>query len=535
MQEMSTFASTIYKQKYEMNGEGWTGTAKRVADNVMLPYFPENSDVLRRYIEDRKFLPGGRYLYAAGKEFNQTNNCLLLKVEDSREAWGDLMRRATVGLMTGAGIGVVYSALRPEGSPISKTGGESTGPLALMKMINESGRYIMQGGSRRSAIWAGLHWWHQDIIKFVEMKNWSDDIKAMKDKDFNARAEMDMTNISVILDDDFFIAFDNIDHKMHAHAVNIYWKTIEQMLTTGEPGFSIDVGENAGENLRNACTEVTSSDDNDICNLGSINLARVESKEEFADIVKVATQFLLAGTLYSKVPYEEVDTTRTKNRRLGLGFMGVYEWLLVRGKKYGPDAELGSWLDEYVKSDIYAADAAAKLGISAPIKTRAVAPNGTIGIIGETTTSIEPLLAAAYKRRYLKGQTWHFQYVIDSAAKRLLDKGVDPALLEDAYDLAADPERRIAFQAWVQQYVDHGISSTLNLPGKTDQNFTTKEFGKILYKYLPHLRGVTVYPDGSRGGQPITKVAIQEALDWEGREYEEVGNSQSCVMGACGV
>jgi ribonucleoside-diphosphate reductase alpha chain len=347
---------------------------------------------------------------------------------------------------------------------------------------------------------------------------------------------MDMTNISVILDDGFFEALDNPNNPMHDHAQKVYWQTVEQMLVTGEPGFSIDVGENAGENLRNACTEITSADDNDICNLGSINLSRVETKEEFGRLSYVGTMFLLCGTLYSKVPYEKVEDTRTKNRRLGLGLMGIYEWLLVRGYRYGPNDELGEWLETWVEqSDLAARIGSRMLNITEPKKKRALAPNGTIGIIGETTTSLEPLLAAAIKRRYLKGQTWHFQYVIDAAAKRLLDKGVSPELLEDAYDLAKDPERRIAFQAWFQQYVDHGISSTLNLPSREQQNFTIEEFGNTLLRYLPKLRGITVYPDGSRGGQPITKVDLQEALDWEGREYEETGNSQSCVNGACGV
>jgi len=535
-QPMSTFADTIYRQKYAQDGENWEDTARRVVTNVMGPYFPELVEEAIGYIAERKFLPGGRYLYAAGKQFNQTNNCLLLKVGDSREEWGDLMNRITVGLMTGAGVGVVYSDLREEGALIIKTGGTSTGPLALMKMVNEAGRYIMQGGSRRSAIWAGLHWWHKDVFKFIHAKDWSDDVKALKEKDYNFPATLDMTNISVILDDGFFEAFDNEDNPMYDHAQKVYWEVVSQMLTTGEPGFSIDVGENSGENLRNACTEITSADDNDICNLGSINMAQVDDIKEFERISYVATLFLLSGTLYSKVPYEAVADTRTKNRRLGLGLMGIYEWLVTRGKSYGPDYELAQWLDGWKNQSDYAAKVgSARLGISEPVKKRALAPNGTIGIIAETTTSLEPLLAVAYKRRYLKGQDWHFQYVVDSAAKRLLDKDVPTELLEDAYDLARKPERRIAFQAWVQQWVDHGISSTLNLPSPDKQEFTHEEFGNILYKYLPKLRGVTVYPDGARGGQPLTKVPLQEALDWEGREYEEVGNSQACVNGACGV
>lgn len=533
--QMSSFAETIYRQKYEQNNEGWEGTAKRVVDNVMRPYFPELADEMELAIIQRKFMPGGRYLYASGKRFHQTQNCLLLTVEDSREGWADLMYRITSGLMTGAGIGVVYSKLRENGAAVKGMGGESTGPLALMEMVNESARHIMQGGSRRSALWAGLHWNHPDVFEFIKMKDWSEDIKAMKEKDFNAVAPMDGTNISVILDDDFFAAYDDSSHNMHDWALNVYWSVVEKMLVTGEPGFSVDVGVNAGEHLRNACTEITSSDDNDICNLGSINLANVTSKEEFARLVELGSYFLLAGTEYSLVPYQGVKDTRVRNRRLGLGVMGIYEWLVSRGYSYDPNDELGEWLDEYTKSGEYANVAADRLNVSRPIKTRAIAPTGTIGILAETTTGMEPLFAVAFRRRYLKGSKWHFKYVVDATAKRLLDKGVDASLLEDAYDLAENPARRLAFQAWLQTYVDHGISSTLNLPSREEQNFTTEEFGETLMTYLPLLRGVTVYPDGARGGQPITKVALDEALGYEKYEYEEYGNESSCKSGVCGI
>jgi ribonucleoside-diphosphate reductase alpha chain len=404
-----------------------------------------------------------------------------------------------------------------------------------MQSINEIGRHIMQGGSRRSAIWAGLHWWHPDVFKFIHLKDWSEDIMAMKAKDYNTAAPMDTTNISVILDDDFFAAYEDPQHPMHEHAELVYWEVIEQMLKTGEPGFSVDVGENAGESLRNACTEITSSDDNDICNLGSINMAQVDNITEFARIVEVGTAFLLCGTLYSLVPYKEVDDTRTKNRRLGLGLMGIYEWLVTRGKPYGPDDELASWLDYYAESTLIAAEYADRLGISRPIKTRGIAPNGTISIVAETTSSIEPLFAVAMKRRYLKGKDWHFQYVIDATAQRLIDKGIDPAKLETAYDLAKTPERRVAFQAWLQEWVDHGISSTLNLPAYGSHEFTNEEFGTMLFKYLPKLRGVTVYPDGARGGQPLNVVPYDEAKDWVGYEYSEFGSEQACVSGSCGI
>ena len=125
------------------------------------------------------------------------------------------------------------------------------------------------------------------------------------------------------------MAYNDEKHSLHSQAHMVYWSTLERMLKTSEPGFSIDVGKNSKEILRNACCELSSADDSDVCNLGSINLARVESLEEMTGILECAAAFLLAGTVYSDVPYAKVDQVRTKNRRLGLGLMGIHEWLLT--------------------------------------------------------------------------------------------------------------------------------------------------------------------------------------------------------------
>lgn len=797
-----------------------------------------------------------------------TGNCLLLKAEDSREGWADAAQKATMALMTGAGIGIVYSSLRPEGAAIRKTGGTATGPIALMQMINELGRGIMQGGSRRSAIWAGLHWNHADIHKFIRIKDWTHDVRKLKEKDFTFPATMDGTNVSVILDDEFFLAFHDEEHEHHALALSVYWATVRQMLKTGEPGFSVDTGVNAGEHLRNApvckdthvltrkgyqtvnnligvpsevwtgkqwakdvvfketssssdillveltggrsircdsshpfmverysghgdsrklvstdrvgakdlssgdiisvslpeiapdkkidtdsyvlgyvygdgsfsnqgkaaeitfctdeskeciplienstrlssinpkdsrgfvrayfktdkqywgdrskdvfpedlfksspeesvsfiaglfdangnwepgqkrirlsnknksflrgvsrlleqigilssvskngfstygksqtyqlviassyafrfekmiptnrvkpdtssykpyresdvrvvsvtadgtepvyccdvgvdehtfmaegviisnCCEISSSDDSDICNLGSINMAKINSLEEMKEAVEVGTAFLLAGTVYSDVPYPKVDQTRTKNRRLGLGLMGLHEWLLKRGKKYGEDKDLEQYLEIYKESTSFSKKYAKKWDLSVPVKTRAIAPTGTIGIVAETTTGIEPIFCVAYKRRYLKGTIPHYQYVVDPCANRLIQEGVDPEHIEDAYTLAEDIERRVAFQAWLQGYVDHAISSTLNLPswGSTmNSDDSVQLLGNMFIKYLPRLRGVTCYPDGARGGQPLTPVKYSTAMNHVGEIFiEQADVCDITKAGSCG-
>lgn len=543
---LSSYANTILVQKYAWAEKGettWEQVAYRVTKNVMKAAGYKMSDSVAkdilRLISQRKFMPGGRYLYASGRPYHQVQNCLLLRAEDSREGWADLLQKSSMALMTGAGIGVDYSQVRARGAKIRKTGGHATGPLALMEMLNECGRGIMQGGSRRSAIWAGLNWAHKDSIEFINKKNWSPDVKRLKEKDFNFPAPLDGTNISIQLDDDFFAAYNDDKHPQHSHASAVYWAVVRQMLETAEPGFSVDCGNNSGETLRNACTEVTSRDDSDICNLGSINMARINSIEEMKEVVELGTLFLIAGTLYSDVPYAKVDSVRTKNRRLGLGLMGLHEWLLVRGKKYGPDAELAKYLDEYALSTRVAKAHADRLEISAPVKTRAVAPTGTIGILAETTTGCEPIFCAAYKRRYLKHQTWNYQYVLDPTAKRLVEAGVSPESIEDAYTIAENVERRVEFQAWLQGYVDHAISSTINLPAwgsELNNSEKVQGFGDMLIKYLPSLRGITCYPDGARGGQPLTPVSYKLASSKVGEIFVE--QADVCDLskgGSCGA
>lgn len=531
MQDFSPFAATILAQKYshvkpDGTKETWEEVAHRVVKNVFKAVHAPKTlvDSCYELIRDRKFIPGGRYLFASGLPFHQVQNCLLLRADDSREGWSDLVSKSCMAMMSDAGIGVDYSDVRPEGRVIRKKGGTSSGPLPLMEMVNQVGRGSSRGGNGRGAIWAGLNWTHADIHKFITFKNWSPVVREEKAKDFNFPATMDVTNISTQLDDRFFKSINDEKASDHSLAHGVYFTAIRQMLKTGEPGFSVDTGKNAKETLRNACTEVTSADDSDICNLGSINLAKVTSLEELKTIVEIAAAFLLAGTVYSDVPYAKVDQIRSKNRRLGLGLMGIHEWLLVRGKKYGEDAELGTWLAEYAKSGIYANKWAEEWELSNPVKTRALAPNGSIGILGETTTSLEPIPYVAYKRRYRKGDTWSFQYVVDPTAQRLIENGVDPDNIEDAYTLADDVERRVSFQAWVQKFVDHSISSTINLPAwgsEANNDSKVQDFGKMVLKYLPNLRGLTVYPDGARNGQPISAVSYKTAMKHIGEVFYE--------------
>ena len=547
----SKFAEDIFNQKYRHEGaETWNELCVTLVEDVVQDKMSKDEKGrLIKYMQELKVIAGGRYLYYAGRASKFFNNCFLLRAEeDTREDWADLSWKSESCLMTGGGIGVDYSRYRGKGRKLSRTGGLSSGPIPKMQMINEIGRHVMQGGSRRSAIYASLNWQHTDVNDFLAAKDWKHmmlgttgySVWDLKQQDFNYPATLDMTNISVNYDTAWLE-----NYKATGDYGSVFLENVKQALTTAEPGFSFNFYEKENETLRNACTEVTSEDDSDVCNLASPNLGRIENIEEFSDIIELTTKFLLCGTMRADLPYEKVYKVREQNRRLGIGLMGVHEWLIKRGFRYEVTPELHEWLTVYRdKSEEIATSFSNELGVSRPKGVRAIAPTGTIGILAGTTTGIEPLFAVAYRRRYLKGKKWHFQYVVDSAAQEMIEYyGADPENIESALDLAKDYERRLKLQADVQDYVDQSISSTINLPvwGSTHNNEDkVLPFAKKLAKYAHRLRGFTCYPDGARGGQPLTSIDYHSAKARLGEEFEEsIQTMDICEFsgksGGCGI
>lgn len=559
----SSLSETIFNNKYRHEGcETWDELCSTLVedvcnhDNGQRLMSKNDQALLVKFMQDGKLIAGGRYLYYAGRKVKFFNNCYLLKAEeDTREDWANLSWKSESCLITGGGIGVDYSVYRPEGSTISRTGGTASGPIPKMQMVNEIGRRVMQGGARRSAIYASLRHSHADIRQFLQAKDWHKTtipgaftetgapftVADAKSKSFDYPAVLDMTNISVNYDTEWLLNY----FKTGDYG-SVFLENVEQALRTGEPGFSFNFFDKENETLRNACTEVTSADDSDVCNLGSVNLSRIESITELAAVVELGTKFLLLGTLRAELPYAKIYETREKNRRLGLGLMGIHEWLIRRGHKYEVVPELHQWLSVWKGvSDHVSRTEAARLSISTPVANRAIAPTGTIGMLAGTTTGIEPVYAVAYKRRYLvEGKRWKYQYAVDSIAKDMIETyGVPPEKVESAVDLAVDFERRIKFQADVQDYTDMSISSTINLPswGSKDNNpDLVKPFAATLARYAHRLRGFTSYPDGARGGQPLTSVAYTEAVARLGTEFDEhVESNDICDIsgkgGSCGI
>ena len=904
---------SLFKGKYALTSEeAWLQRAQTIVDDVCgtrkgtthpLMSKEERRDLVE-LIHKFVFLPGGRYIYYAGRGVSFFNNCFLFAAEDdSREEWGRILHSASDALMSGGGIGIDYTVLREKGALLGRTGGVASGPLPLAISVNEHGRNVKQGGSRRSAIYGSLNWKHPDAGEWLLAKDWQNitipgtnvTYAEAKKNNFDAQAPLDFTNISLNYDNEFikevmiaggvgdpknpdvylpihdFQAWSDLVDRVELPETFV--KNTEMALRNGEPGFSFNFWHREKETLRNACvsgdtlvltdrgqlpiselvgkpvniwngfswapvkpyetgvqelvrieltdgshldctwnhkwvlkdrkaqvetsdlkigdplkkfdmpvvmtssdlefdefysnqtaesaysqgfyagdgntglshswlystkyccedrligsvvmdgdgtrdrkvwhhgpmidksfvpingtlsyrlnwlsglldsdgtvtfdkngsgfqiasinhqflldtrsmlatlgvkakvvgglskgyrsmpdgrggvkdylcqesrrlligntdayklmelgldlsrlnhdgkppqrdarrfirvkaitpldqeemtycftepmtsqgtfnsvvtgqcTEVVSEDDSDMCNIGSVNMAACADYATFSRAVELGSKFLICGTIRGALPDEKTRKVREKNRRIGLGLMGIHEWLLQRGQRYEVTEELHRWLAEYRDgSESAANEHCDRFYLSRPVAYRAVAPTGTIGTIAGTTTGIEPIYAVAYKRRYIEGsretgaEKRMFQYYVDSAAKDMIDRyGVDPDSVESAIDLAKDPVRRIKFQADIQKYVDMGISSTLNLPewgSEYNNEDRIDEMARAIAKYGPFLRGLTSYPDGSRGGQPLVSVPYDEAMSGGvGVAYEE-NSDNACKSGVCGI
>ena len=316
------FGATIFRQKYAHQGaETWEELAGALVENVVQHRLPKDTkEALTQLIIDQKFLPGGRYLANANRPADARffNNCFLLKAEeDTREDWADLSKRVELCLTSGGGIGVDYSVYREKGAPLGRTGGVASGPVSKMIMINDIGRAIRQGGDRRSAIYGSLSAEHPDAETLLYVKDWDKieiagtgkSLADVKELDFNFPAPLDGTNISLNYGDKW------LDHYNRTGDVgSIFKQNVRQAMKSSEPGFSFNFGAKSLETLRNACCEITSCDDSDVCNLGSLNMSRFDDIEDFRELLIVGVAiFVVAVCVFAASVFMECVVSRCAN------------------------------------------------------------------------------------------------------------------------------------------------------------------------------------------------------------------------------
>ena len=509
--------------------------------------------------------------------FGDRDNAYL--IPDMREgwarAWGKLFDSATTVLFSPyhydyPSVNLDVSDIRQSGAEIKTFGGTASGPVPLVKslvaihevLLKADGRHltsveamtcdhhiaaaVVAGGARRSARMSIVHWKDPQIFEFIHCKedhqlHWT-------------------TNISVEVDQEFMVSLNVGD----LHATAVLNAAATGMILNGEPGFYnvtlAQTGERGDVRCTNPCGEIP-LEEGESCNIGSVDLDAFGTDTVGAlHAFKLMARFLIRSTLIK--PYQPLTAeVEERNRRIGVGFLGLQGWAAAHGVRY---EDIPSCPALYLKLHLFREAIRAEadrycdeLGISRCIKVTAIAPNGTISQLRGTQPGIHSVIARWFWRRvrYTNGDAR-----IDEAIARGLF--VEPCVYADNTTVVRYPvqdsilsnhpadliqqtdevslDSQLAVLAFVTETFCAGndgnaVSFTANLDPALYT--TADDLAPVLARWLPRVKGLTVFPSQSRPQspyEPISEGDYYSALI-EGEAFVGSSNDGECASGACPV
>jgi ribonucleoside-diphosphate reductase alpha chain len=579
--KLEGFSEEIFKKRYAIcPDETWEQACERVSMHVAMAeeggaIKSSANDFYDELVENR-FMPGGRIWYGSGRAKGQLLNCFAIPTSDSREGWGKTVSDVIVISGTGGGVGINFSPIRPRGTPVHGTGGSATGAVSLMQIIDAAGDVLKAGGGRRTALLFGLAHDHGDIVEFLDKKL---DLKQLTNANVSIAfvdEEPEQFFAKVKADEQHGLKFAGRTVKT-VPAREIWDRAIENMLKGGEPGFLNIAFMNRMSNIAyykpiictNPCGEVGLIE-YDACCLGSLVLPRFISDKgnvnfkQLEQTIKVAVRFLDDVLTVNSYPLPKIGETVKGIRRLGLGVMGLHDMVLLKGLRYD-SAEGLEFVDSvmrFIKNRAYEASIElakekgpfakfepekflkggfAKAMLKPTIRTAiekhgirncallTIPPTGTTSIVCRTSSGIEPIFAPAYERRWFDGDTRKTEVVVHPLFQQFIEEGRDVSHFVGAHDISL--KAHFEMQRCCQRHVDNAVSKTINIPQGTSKDVLSD----LLIEYLPELKGVTVYPDGSRENQPLTPLSIEQAMSAAGDRMVGAAPGSGCRGGTCDV
>lgn len=524
---MNDFGNAILKKYCAVKANGERETSKDVFCRVARSISSVDGKYESEYesmMSDLLFLPNSPTLANAGRSNRlQLSACYVLPVEDDMDAIYDCLKWQALIHKSGGGTGFNFSKLRPEGSLVSSSGGQASGPVSFMRLFNASTQTINQGGFRRGANMACMNADHPDIRKFIHAKE-------------NPGHGLDCFNLSVLFDEK------SIRGDLIKECAEVAWKS-------GEPGvlFKDTINRNnrtpwLGElEATNPCGE-TPLYPFEACNLGSVNLVKfVREDGSFNDTlfertVRLAVRFLDNVISVNNYPLDRIAEAVRRTRKIGLGVFGFADLLFKLRVPYNSEEAVKIADSIAFKLNAIADDESRKLGVEKGFyengdrrnaTVTCIAPTGTLSLIASASSGIEPVFALSQDR------------IVNGERKTMLNNfylnSVDHLSLPELKRIfvTADkvqPEYHLRIQSAFQRHTDLAVSKTVNLA----HTASVKDIHDVYMKaYELGCKGVTVFRDGCLSEQVLYKNPTCPVCGLPLVKSEGCTKCSACDFGLC--
>jgi ribonucleoside-diphosphate reductase alpha chain len=499
------------------------------------------------------FLPNSPCLMNAGRDLQQLAACFVLPVEDSLDSIFETVKQTALIHQSGGGTGFSFSRLRPKDDRVQSTGGMASGPVSFMRVFNMATEVIKQGGTRRGANMGVLRVDHPDIMEFITIKK---NLKEMEN--FNLSVGITRAFMEALSKDD---EYDLINPRMkqsfgRLKARGVLEAIVSAAWETGDPGIlfldrinDANPTPELGEiESTNPCGEVPLLP-YEPCVLGSINLLKMLKEkngrwevdfDKLRMTVRHAVHFLDNVIEMNQYPLPQISQMAKGNRKIGLGVMGLAHFFIRLGIRYNsPKAlEVVKGIMSFIQYQARerSIELAEKRGVFPNFKgsifdkpggmrlrnatLTTIAPTGTLSLLANCSSGIEPLFAIQYTRRALEDM--EFQMTDPLFIELGEEKGfLSPELVKSLsggsglQDLPEAPKGvkelfitsfeippawHIKIQAAFQEYTDNAVSKTINFPRDATKDEVREAF---LMAYQERCKGITIYRSGSKPSQVL--------------------------------